>query len=108
MRFAPISLDKADWPQQLEGPPFVFARGDGAASLVTALVCGDFAMMRDETVIEEKRLRVEIEKMDTAFCRAMLSAIDAGTEHSPEGICKEPGTRRPIVFWPISSSVSAL
>ena len=60
-------------------------------------------MMRDETVIEEKRMRAEVEKMDTAFCRAMLSAIDAGTEHSPEGICKEPGTRRPIVFWPISS-----
>jgi len=65
-------------------------------------------MMRDETVIEEKRMRAEIEKMDTAFCRAMFSAIDAGTEHSPEGICKAPATRRPIVFWPISSSVSAL
>jgi hypothetical protein len=36
--------------------------------------------------------------MDTAFCTAMLNAIDAGTEHSPEGICKEPGTRRPIVI----------
>ena len=62
------------------------------------LVHGGFKMMRDETVIEEKRMRAEIEKMDTAFCAAMLSAIDAGTEHSPEGICKEPGTRRPIVF----------
>jgi hypothetical protein len=55
-------------------------------------------MMRDEIVIEEKQRRVEVEKMDTAFCTAMLSAIDAGTERSPEGICKEPGTRRPIVF----------
>jgi hypothetical protein len=55
-------------------------------------------MMCDEIVSEEMRRRVEVEKMDTAFCRTMLSAIDAGTEHSPEGICKEPGTRRPIVF----------
>jgi hypothetical protein len=55
-------------------------------------------MMRDEVVIEEMRKRVEVEKMDTAFCTAMLNAIDAGTEHSPEGICKEPGTRRPIVI----------
>ena len=57
---------------------------------------GIFKMMRDETVIEEKRRRIEVEKMDTAFCTAMLNAIDAGTERSPEGICKEPGTRRPI------------
>jgi hypothetical protein len=55
-------------------------------------------MMRDEIVIEEKCRRAEVEKMDTAFCTAMLSAIDAGTERSPEGICKEPGTRRPIVI----------
>ena len=55
-------------------------------------------MMRDEIAIEEMRIRAEFEKMDTAFCTAMLSAIDAGTERSPEGICKEPGTRRPIVI----------
>jgi hypothetical protein len=55
-------------------------------------------MMRDEIVIEETRIRAEFEKMDTAFCAAMLSATDAGTERSSEGICKEPGTRRPIVF----------
>jgi hypothetical protein len=61
------------------------------------LVFGDFAMMRDEILIEEMHKRAEIEKMDAAFCEAMLSAIDAGTERSPEGICKEPGTRRPIV-----------
>jgi hypothetical protein len=54
-------------------------------------------MMRDEIVIEEMRTRAELEKMDTAFCTAMLNAIDAGTERSREGICKEPGTRRPIV-----------
>ena len=59
---------------------------------------GVLEMMRDEIVVEEMHKRVEIEKMDAAFCRAMLSAIDAGTERSPEGICKEPGTRRPIVF----------
>jgi hypothetical protein len=76
MRFAPGSLDRADW--QLEWPAQ--------------------PMMRDEILIEEMRKRAEVEKMDTAFCAAMLSAIDAGTEHSPEGICKEPGTRRPIVF----------
>ena len=56
--------------------------------------------MGDEFVIEETRLRAELEKMDTAFCTAMLRAIDAGTEHSPEGICKEPGTRRPIFMQP--------
>jgi hypothetical protein len=55
-------------------------------------------MMRHEIVIEEMRTRAEIEKMDTAFCAAMLNAIDAGTERSPEGICKKPGTRRPIVI----------
>ncbi len=54
--------------------------------------------MADEFVIEETRLRAELEKMDIAFCTAMLRAIDAGTEHSPEGICKEPGTRRPVVI----------
>jgi hypothetical protein len=32
--------------------------------------------MGDEFVIEETRLRVELEKMDTAFCKAMLRAID--------------------------------
>ena len=58
----------------------------------------DFKMMRDEIVIDEKRMRAEFEKMDAAFCTAMLNAISTGTEHSPEGICKEPGTRRPIVF----------
>jgi hypothetical protein len=55
-------------------------------------------MMRDEIAIEEMRIRAEFEKMDAAFCTAMLGAIDAGTERSPEGICKEPGTRRPIVI----------
>ena len=65
---------------------------------VTSFGLWDFKMMRDEIVIDEKRMRAEFEKMDAAFCTAMLNAIDAGTEHSPEGICKEPGTRRPIVF----------
>jgi hypothetical protein len=55
-------------------------------------------MTRDEILIEEMLKRAEVEKMDTAFCTAMHSAIDAGTERSPEGICKEPGTRRPIVI----------
>lgn len=52
--------------------------------------------MHDEFVIEEKRTRVELEKMDAAFCAAMLRAIDAGEERAPEGICKKPGTRSPI------------
>ena len=60
---------------------------------------GFLKMMRDEIVIEAMHTRVEIEKMDTAFCKAMLSAIDAGAERRPEGICKEPGTRRPIFFF---------
>jgi hypothetical protein len=36
--------------------------------------------------------------MDASFCRAMPSAIDAGTERSPEAIRKEPGTGRSIVL----------
>ena len=60
-------------------------------------------MMRDEVLIRQMCKRAEIEKMDTAFCAAMLSAIDAGTEHSPEGVWKEPGTRRPIVFLAINT-----
>ena len=52
--------------------------------------------MSDEFAIEEMRIRAEHEKMDAAFCAAMLRAIDAGSEHVPEFICKEPGTRNPI------------
>ena len=66
---------------------------------------GILPMMRDEIAIEEMRKRAEIEKMDTAFCAAMLSAIDAGTERSPEGICKEPGTRWPIFKVPAAGAV---
>jgi len=52
--------------------------------------------MRDEFAIEEMHIRGELEKMDAAFCAAMLRAIDAGAERAPEAICKEPGTRNPI------------
>jgi hypothetical protein len=52
--------------------------------------------MRDEFAIEEMRIRAELEKMDAAFCAAMLRAIDAGDERAPEAICREPGTRNPI------------
>jgi hypothetical protein len=52
--------------------------------------------MRDEFAIEEMRMRAELEKMDAAFCAAMLRAIDAGEERAPEVVCKEPGTRNPI------------
>ena len=51
---------------------------------------------RDEFATEEMRTRAELEKMDAAFCAAMLRAIDAGDERAPEAICKEPGTRNPI------------
>jgi hypothetical protein len=53
-------------------------------------------MMGNEFAIEEMRIRAELEKMDAAFCAAMLKAIDAGEEHAPETVCKEPGTRNPI------------
>jgi hypothetical protein len=41
-------------------------------------------------------IRAELEKMDAAFCAAMLKAIDAGEERAPEAICKVPGTRNPV------------
>ena len=52
--------------------------------------------MRDELALEEMRIRAELEKINAAFCEAMLRAIDAGDERAPEAICKEPGTRNPI------------
>jgi hypothetical protein len=52
--------------------------------------------MRDEFPIEEMPIRAELEKMDAAFCAAMLKAIDAGEERAPEAICKVPGTRNPV------------
>jgi len=52
--------------------------------------------MRNEFAIEEMAIRAEIEKMDAAFCAAMLPAIDAGNERAPEEICKEPDIRKPI------------
>ena len=45
--------------------------------------------MHDEFAIEEMRIRAELERMDAAFCAAMLRAIDAGDERTPEAICKE-------------------
>ncbi len=52
--------------------------------------------MSNEFATEEKRIRAELEKMDEAFCAAMLKAIDAGEERAAEAICKKPGTRNPI------------
>jgi hypothetical protein len=52
--------------------------------------------MHDEFAFEEMRIRAELEKMDAAFCAAMLKAIDAGEERGREVVCKEPGTRNPI------------
>jgi hypothetical protein len=55
--------------------------------------------MHDEFAIEEMRVRAQLEKMDAAFCAAMLRAIDAGEERAPEAVCTVPGTRKPI-FMP--------
>jgi hypothetical protein len=52
--------------------------------------------MSYEFAAEEMRFRAELEKMDAAFCAAMLRAIDAGEERAAEAICKKPGTRNPI------------
>jgi hypothetical protein len=52
--------------------------------------------MHDEFAVEELRIRAELEKVNAAFCAAMLRAIDAGEERASEAICKEPGTRNPI------------
>jgi hypothetical protein len=52
--------------------------------------------MSYEFAAEEMRFRAELEKMDAAFCVAMLRAIDAGEERAAEAICKKPGTRNPI------------
>ena len=49
-----------------------------------------------DDAIAEMRIRAVLEKLDAAFCAAMLKAIDAGDERAPEAICKEPGTRNPI------------
>jgi hypothetical protein len=54
-------------------------------------------MVTDEFVVEELRWRATLEKMDEAFCTAMLKAIDAGEECPPIAICTEPGTRNPII-----------
>jgi hypothetical protein len=56
--------------------------------------------MHDEFAIEEMLIRAELEKMDAAFCAAMLRAIDAGEERAQEVVCKEPGTRNPIFVQP--------
>jgi hypothetical protein len=53
--------------------------------------------MIDEVTLEELRSRAGFEKMDEAFCAALLNAIEAGQETAPTGVCTAPGTR-----WPTS------
>jgi hypothetical protein len=55
------------------------------------------ALMIDEVTLEELRSRAGFEKMDEAFCAALLDAIEAGQETAPTGVCTAPGTR-----WPTS------
>jgi hypothetical protein len=55
------------------------------------------ALMIDEVTLEELRSRAGFEKMDEAFCAALLNAIEAGQEAAPTGVCTAPGTR-----WPTS------
>jgi hypothetical protein len=51
-------------------------------------------MIMDDVALEDVRL--ELERMDEAFCAAMLKAIDAGEEYAPRTTCTKPGTRNPI------------
>ena len=52
-------------------------------------------MMMDELQLEELSIRRTQEKLDEAFCAAMQGAINAGTEHTPTVVSKQPGTRNP-------------
>jgi hypothetical protein len=48
----------------------------------------------------KRRACVQISRKWILRFALRCSERDAGTEHSPEGICKEPGTRRPIIMQP--------
>jgi hypothetical protein len=39
----------------------------------------------------------QLDDMDRKFVEAMLTAIAAGLEHAPIGVCTTPGTRRPRI-----------
>jgi hypothetical protein len=51
--------------------------------------------MMDELQLEERSIRRNQEKMDEAFCAAMQGAINAGIEHTPTVVSRQPGTRSP-------------
>jgi hypothetical protein len=49
----------------------------------------------DELHLEELSVRMNVVKMDDAFCEALQRAIDAGRENAPTVASKQPGTRNP-------------
>jgi hypothetical protein len=51
--------------------------------------------MMDELQQEELSVRMNIMKMDDAFCEALQRAIDAGTENSPTVVSKQSGAINP-------------
>jgi len=38
----------------------------------------------------------QLDRMDRKFVAALLTAIAAGREHAPIGVCTTPGTRNPV------------
>jgi hypothetical protein len=55
-------------------------------------------MTADDVTLEELRIRASLEKMDEAFCIAMLKAIGSGEERAPTAISTSAGTRNPNRF----------
>jgi hypothetical protein len=51
--------------------------------------------MMDELHLEELSVRMNIVKMDDAFCEALQRAIDAGRENAQTVASKQRGTRNP-------------
>jgi hypothetical protein len=49
----------------------------------------------DELQLEELSLRRTQEKMDDAFCEALLKAIGVGAENAPTVVSRQPSTRNP-------------
>ena len=49
----------------------------------------------EEFLLEELSFRRTLEKMDDAFCEALLKAIGAGAENAPTVVSKQPSTRNP-------------
>ena len=54
--------------------------------------------MHDEFALEEMRIRAELEKMDAAFCAAMLKAIDAGEERGREVVMQRTRHAEPNLY----------